>query len=266
MTLLLRAVPAWVVARRGAVRLLERSVLVYRRSWMIIFSGFFEPVFYLLSIDLGLGDLVGHVAVNGREVPYGAFAAPALLASSAMNGAIYESTMNVFHKLRWARIYDAVLATPLAPADVALGEIGWCVIRGGLYAAGFLVVMIAMGLVSSVWAALVLPSAVLVGFAFAAVGLACTSYMRSWQDLDMVDLAVVPLFLFSATFYPLSTYPGWLQWAVRATPLYHGAELIRSLALGAVGLSELVHAAYLAVMGLVGLAVASKRLSRLLLP
>ena len=142
-----RIVPPVLFGGRRATKLIERNYLVYRNTWVIVFSGFFEPVFYLLSIGLGLGELVGGVEVGGRSVSYEAFAAPALLASSAMNGAVYESTMNIFFKLKHAKVYDAILVTPMGVGDVALGEIGWCLIRGALYAVGFLVVMLAMGLV-----------------------------------------------------------------------------------------------------------------------
>jgi lipooligosaccharide transport system permease protein len=191
--------------------------------------------------------------------------APGLLASSAMNGAIYDSTMNVYFKLKFAKTYDAILATPVGVGDVALGEITWALIRGFLYAAAFLAVMVAFGDVLSWWGVLALPAAVLIGFAFAAAGMAATSFMRSWQDFDFVHLAVLPLFLFSTTFYPLSTYPRWLQAVVQLFPLYHGVALVRGLTLGVVGPGLVVHAAYLAAMGLLGLRLSSRRLGRLLL-
>jgi lipooligosaccharide transport system permease protein len=250
---------------RRSGRVYERNLRVYRRTWQIIFSGFFEPVFYLLSIGLGIGALVGDVTVDGVSVPYREFVAPALLATSAMNGAVYESTMNVFFKLRFAKIYDAMLATPLQVGDVALGEIGWCLTRCGLYSAGFLVIVTVLGLVGSWWAVLALPAAVLIGFAFAAVGMAATTFMKSWTDFDVVQVVVVPLFLFSATFYPLSTYSDGVQWIVRCTPLYQGVDLLRALLLGTVGLDALGHVAYLAVMGLAGMVVVRRRLAKLLL-
>lgn len=263
--LALRVVPPMLLEGRRAGRLIERNAMVYRRAWVIVVSGFFEPVFYLLSVRLGLGDLVGGVTVGDRAVAYTTFTAPALLASSAMNGAVYESTMNIWFKLKYQKTYDAILATPMQTGDVALGEITWCLMRGLLYAAGFLLVMLAMGLIESWWGLLLLPGAVLIGFAFAAVGMAATSYMRSWQDFDLVQLVVLPLFLFSATFYPLSTYPDAVEWVVRCTPLYQGVDLLRSLALGTVGWDDLGHVAYLLAMGLAGLAVTSRRLERLLL-
>ena len=240
---------------------IERAFMSYRRLLGVIVSGFFEPLFYLLSIGIGLGKLTG--AVDG--VPYTDFVAPALLAASAMNGAVYDSTMNVFWKLKYGKTYDAMLATPLRVGDVAIGEIGWALLRGLFYSTAFLAVMLAMGLVHSVWAVLALPVAVLIGFAFAAVGLACTSFMRSWQDFDFVNLAVLPMFLFSGAFYPLSLYPDKIRYLIEALPLYHGIELLRALTLGQVHIGLLWDVAYLAVMGLVGAVVAARRLEKLLL-
>ncbi len=265
MTLLARVAPPILFGGRRAGRLIERNLLVYRRGWIVIVSGFFEPLFYLLSIGLGLGALVGGVVVDGREIAYTAFVAPALLASSAMNGAIYDSTFNVFFKLKYAKTYDAILSTPIGVGDIALGEIAWALIRGGIYAAAFLVVMVALGMVLSPWALLAFPAALLVGFAFGAVGMAATTFMRTWQDFDMVQLVILPLFLFSATFYPITTYPEPIRILVQLTPLYHGVDLIRGLTTGALGPGLLVHVAYLAAMGLLGLAITSRRLEKLLL-
>ncbi len=182
-----------------------------------------------------------------------------------MNGAVFDTTGNVFFKLKYARLYDSVLATPLGPRDVAVGEVTWALIRGTGYAAAFLLVMAFAGLVTTAWAVLALPAAVLIGLAFAGVGMACTTFMRSWQDFDLVQLAVLPMFLFSTTFYPLSTYPPSLRWVVEVTPLYQAVTLVRDLCLGMVGWSLLGHVAYLVVMGLAGMLVAARRLERLLL-
>jgi lipooligosaccharide transport system permease protein len=261
-----RVLPPLTYRGRGPLRVYERSMIYYRRVWSIVVSGFFEPVFYLFSLGIGLDPLVGAVAVDGRQVSYTAFVAPGLLAASAMNGAVYESTMNVFFKLKYGKTYDAMLATPLKVGDLAMGEIAWCLTRGGLYAGGFLIVMLAMGLIESPWGVLALPAAILIGFGFAAIGFAATSFMRSWQDFDLVVLVTLPLFLFSTTFYPLEIYPDGLQWVVRATPLYQGVELMRSLTLGTVGWDILAHVAYFLAMGAVGLSITDRRLHRLLLP
>jgi lipooligosaccharide transport system permease protein len=250
----------------GGARLLERNIRVYRHVWLLFISGIGEPLFYLLSLGVGLGPLVGHVTgPGGASVPYREFVAPGLLAVSAMNGAIYDSTFNVYLKLKYVRIYEAMLATPMRPADIALGEIGWALLRGGVYAVAFTMVMAAMGLVSSFWAVLAVPVALLIGFAFAAAGMACTTFMRSWQDFDYVLLASLPLFLFSTTFYPLSVYPTPLAVVVECTPLYQGVVILRALVLGVPDPSLLWRAAYLAAMGLAGLAVSSRRIAILLL-
>jgi lipooligosaccharide transport system permease protein len=254
--------PGW----RGPAHLIERHARVYRHAWLLLLSGFFEPLFYLLSIGIGIGKLVGTVTgPNGHPVGFTSFVAPALLATSSMNGAVFDSTFNVFFRLKYAKFYDAALATPMRSGDIAMGEVGWALIRGGLYGAAFMVVMLGMGLVHSVWAVADLPIALLIGFAFAGVGMAATTFMRSWQHFEFIILATLPMFLFSTTFYPLSVYPGPVQVVVECTPLYQGVVLLRGLTLGAVGPGLLWHAAYLAVMGAAGLYVAGRRISRLLL-
>jgi lipooligosaccharide transport system permease protein len=261
----LRILPPGVYSRRGHV-ILERAFRVYRRSWMVIFSGFFEPLFYLFALGTGLHHLVGNVVgPGGHVISYTAYIAPALLAASAMNGAVFDSTINVFFKLKYARLYDSMLATSLGPLDVAIGEISWALIRGGLYSAGFLVVMLVMGLMASWWAVLLLPAALLIAFGFAAVGMALTSFMKSIQDLDLVEVAILPLFLFSGTFYPLSVYPPWLQVVVRCLPLQNGIALLRALNAGVIDWALLGHVCYFVVMAAVGLIVAARRLDVLLL-
>jgi lipooligosaccharide transport system permease protein len=265
-SLLLRVFPLYPLSARRAGYLVHRNFLVAKRTWILFVSGFFEPFFYLLSIGVGIGGLVGDVVTDtGTSLTYQQFVAPALLASSAMNGAVYDAVHNLYFKLRYSKLYDAVLATPLSAPDAAVGETTWALLRGASYSAAFLVIMAILGLVESWWAVLALPAAILIGFAFAAVGLAATTFLRSWQDFEFVQLAVLPLFLFSTTFYPLSTYPEPLQVVVRCTPLYHGIELVRRLVTGEVGWSLLGNAAYLLVMGLVGLAIGARRLSGLLL-
>lgn len=261
----LTPLPLLFGGRRG-VRLVEHNVVLYRRAWVYLLTGFFEPFFYLLSIGLGLGHLVGSLHVGSRAVPYTDYVAPGLLASAAMNGAIIDATFQTFFKLKITKIYDAVLATPMGVSDVAVGELTWTLIRSGLYSGGFLVIMAGLGYALSPWVILCYPAAVLIGFAFSATGMAATSYMRTWQDFDKVSLAIIPLFLFSATFYPLSVYPLWLQWVVRCTPLYQGVALLRGLDAGVFTWALLGHVCYLAVMGSAGMSVTARRFAQLLLP
>jgi lipooligosaccharide transport system permease protein len=251
---------------RGSAHLIERHARVYRHDWSVLISGFFEPLFYLLSIGIGLGKLVGTVTgPGGHQIGYTSFVAPALLATSAMNGAVMDSTFNVFFRMKYAKLYDAVLATPMRTDEIALGEIGWALIRGGLYAVAFMVIILAMGLVHSVWAVLDVPAALLIGFGFAGAGMAATTYMKSWQHFEFVLLATVPMFLFSTTFYPLSVYSRPVQIIVECTPLYQGVALLRGLTLGSVSPSLLWSVLYLVALGAAGLTLAGRRIGTLLL-
>jgi lipooligosaccharide transport system permease protein len=251
---------------RRARFLVERNVYVYRHGWLVILSGFFEPLFYLGSIGFGLGALIGTVTgPGGQPISYQLFVAPALLASAAMNGAIAEGTFNFFFKLRYNKTFDAILSTPLSPGDVAVGELIWALIRGGIYAIAFVIVMAVLGLIVSPLMILAVPAALLIGFAFGAVGMAATSYMRTWQDFDLIQLVILPLFLFSGTFYPLDAYPEALRIVVQLTPLYQGVDLLRSLVVGHLEWSMLFHVAYLVVMGTLGLMIVARRLDKLLL-
>jgi lipooligosaccharide transport system permease protein len=250
---------------RRASRIYERNVRVYRSSKLVLASGVLEPLLYLGSVGLGFGHLIGSVSVGGHPVRYLDFVAPALLATSAMNGAIFDSTFAVYHNIKYSKVYDAVLATPVGALDIATGEVAWSLTRGSIYAVSFLGVMAALGTVHSWWALLALPAASLVGLCFAGVGIAATTFMRSWQDFDYIQLATLPMFLFSATFYPLTTYTPTARLLVEATPLYNGVALLRALVGGDVGWSTAGHAAYLAALGLAGVAVAARRLERRLL-
>ena len=254
-------------AGRGAIRVVERNVVSYRRTWPVFVSGVFEPLLFLMSIGLGVGGLVGKVpGPGGQPIDYDAFVAPGLMAAAAMNFAAFDATFNFFVRFKYIRTYDAMLATPLRIADVVQGEAGWCLVRNAVYAAAFLVTMLAFGLVHSWWAILAIPGSVLIAFAFAGAGLAGTTFMRSWTDFDFVNLALVPMFLFSATFFPLDQYPDAVAEIVKLTPLYQGVAIERSLVLGDPTWSLLIHVGYLAVMGTFGVVVATRRLGRKLQP
>lgn len=233
--------------------------------WVMV-SGFVEPVLFLLAMGLGLGALIGTITDDaGRLVEYPAYIAPALLATSAMNGAVYDSTWNVFFKLKISKIYSGMLNTTIGPMDVALGEIAVALVRGGVYATGFVAVMAVLGLVSSWWALLLVPACLLIAFGFAALGMAATSFLRTFQQMDWLTLLLMPMFLFSATFYPLSVYPEPVQWFIMALPLWHGVELLRALNGGWVDGGTLGHALYFVVLALLGTWAASARLKALFL-
>lgn len=243
----------------------ERNVTAVRHFWVVLLGGAVEPILYLLAIGLGLGGLVGDLTLaDGRAVAYAAFVAPALLATSAMNGAVYEST-NIFFKVRYAKTYVAALATPLEPCDVVIGEILWSQMRGTLYGITFLALAVVLGLLSPVAALAVLPGAVLAGLAFAALAVAGITYMRSVLDFDVIELVTLPLFLFSATFFPLDVYPTWVRPLVQLSPLYHAVELLRALAVGPLRPAPLLaHAAVLAACAAGGVWLAGRRLRGLL--
>jgi lipooligosaccharide transport system permease protein len=265
MTTLTRVAPMPMGGRRFG-RLVERNLMVYRRIWLMLVSGFFEPLFYLIGIGFGIGALIGGVtAPDGAPITYAMFLAPGLLASSAMNGAIYDSTFNLFYKLKYAHTYDAMLATPMSVADVAIGEVTWALTRGLIYSTGFMVVMLLLGLVSSPVGLLAVPASVLIGFAAAGLGTAATTFVRSWQDFDMVFVITLPLFLFSATFYPITTYPEPLRSFVEITPLSRGVHLLRGLTTGTLDPTMLLDVVYLAALGALGMYITSRRLGKLLL-
>jgi lipooligosaccharide transport system permease protein len=197
-------------------------------------------------------------------VSYAAFVAPAMLASSAMTGALSETTFNFFGKMKFMKLYDGMLATPLRPMEIALGELAWAMIRGSVYSAAFLVLMVLMGLTTAGPAVVAFFAAVLVGFAFGAAGMALSTFMRSWQDFDLVVSAQFALFLFSGTFVPAERYPAVLRWVVEFTPLYRSVDLIRSVTTASWGWLPVLDVLYLLVLFGAGLAVAGRRMTALL--
>jgi lipooligosaccharide transport system permease protein len=252
-----------------ARRLVERNIMVYRHQWIIIFSGVFEPIFYLIGIGLGVGGMVDTVPpqyVGGMVVAYAAYVAPALMATAAMNGAVFETIFNVFFKLNYAKTYDGVLATPMGITEIALGEMLWALMRAALYAIAMFGIMLFAGLILSPWGILMVPAALLAAAAFSAAGLAGTSFLRTVNDFDVpMGLVVMPMFLFSGTFFPIELYPEPIQWLMQATPLYHAISLIRGLSLGLVGLAQLWDFVYLAAFFAICITIAMRQMERKLI-
>jgi lipooligosaccharide transport system permease protein len=248
-------------------RLVERNILVYRHQWIIIFSGVFEPIFYLIGIGLGIGGIIDPLELaDGRTISYLTFVAPALLATAAMNGAVFETIFNVFFKLNFAKTYDGVLATPMGITEIALGEMLWALIRAALYAVVMFVIMLVFGLILSPWGLLIVPAALLVAAAFAAAGLAGTSYLRTVNDFDVpMGLIVMPMFLFSGTFFPIEAYPEPIQVFMQLTPLYHAINLIRGLSLGVVGLAQLWDFIYLVAFFAICITLAMRQMEKRLI-
>ncbi|MEU4564737.1 ABC transporter permease [Actinoplanes sp. NPDC023936] len=233
--------------------------------WLVMLGGFLEPVLYLFSIGVGVGELIGDITLPGGEVVgYAVFVAPAMLASSAMSGALSETTFNFFGKMKFMRLYDGMLATPIRPIEIALGELAWAMIRGNIYSAAFLVIMVAMDLTTPLRALAAFPATVLTGFAFGAAGMATATLIRSWQDFDLIGSAQFALFLFSGTFVPATAYPEVVRWVVEVSPLYRAVDLVRGVTTGTVGWVQVVDVVYLVVLMAGCLMVAGRRMNKLL--
>ena len=182
--------PSWYRSRR----MVQRNLLVYKHQWIVIFTGFFEPVFYLFGIGLGIGALVS--SVDG--ISYVSFVAPGLLAASCLNGAVTDGCFNIWFKLHFMKTYDGILATPMRVPDVAFGEMLWAVTRGSIYAGCFLIVLLVVGGVTgrpvllSPLAIFAFPAAVLAATSFSALFVCITTFVRKLEDFDIVvGLAVM---------------------------------------------------------------------------
>ena len=250
----------------------SRGMAAIRSNRGIIFlSGFLEPVLFLTSFGLGVSPMISgieaeQVGMAGQgTISYAAFIAPALLAVAAMNGAVFDSTWNVFFKLKITKLYRTMMSTSLGPVDVAVGEICLALFRGGLYALGFLGVLLSAGLISPLAAVLMWFTALLIALGFACVGMAFTSFMKRFQQMDWMTMALMPMFLFSATLFPIDVYPAGVQWVIQALPLWHGVELMRDIAFWSFSAMSLVHVGYYLVMIAAGGLLATYRMKALFL-
>jgi lipooligosaccharide transport system permease protein len=230
----------------------------YKRTWRgSITTSFLYPVLYLAGMGLALGSLVKHpVAGQGRYLD---FLAPGLLASTAMQIGGNEAMYPVMAAIKWLRTYFAMLATPLTVIDVLIGHLAWIALRLVMVTSIYLAIMAAFGTVHSPLAVLALPAGVLTGLAFAAPIAAFAATQQNDTGFSTIyRFGLIPLFLFSGTFFPIDQLPGWLQPLALATPLYHGVALCRSLVLGQVALGPAaVHVTYLVVLTAMGFGLAT---------
>jgi lipooligosaccharide transport system permease protein len=252
-----------------ALRIVEAEFLHYRRSWRgSVVSTFLTPVLYLLAMGMGLGTLVDRGAGTAElDVSYLAFLGPGLLAATAMQTGTGDAAWPVMAGIRWRKTYQAILATPVAVRDLVVGHLAWTVLRLTLMALWFAVVLWLFGIAPVARGLLAAVPAVLVGLAFAAPVMAFTATVENERGLtNLFRFGLVPLFLFSGTFFPVAQLPDAIEPLAVVTPLWHGVELVRAAALGtSPALSPIVHLAVIGAFLGVGLALAVRQLSRRML-
>ncbi len=249
-----------------AVREFRYWLTNYRRTWRgSIYTSVLSPVLYLGAMGLGLGKLVdAHGTARLGGVSYLAFLAPGLLAAAAMQAGIEESTYPVLGSVKWRRTYYAAAASPLRPADIFHGHLLFTTMRLAMNSAIFLAVMAAFGAITSPWVLAALPVAVLTGLAFAApIEAWAITVVKDTSFALVFRFGMIPLFLFSGTFFPVTQLPAWIRPLAYITPLWHGVALCRSLSLGTATLGgALVHVGYLAALAAVSIAVGNRTYRR----
>lgn len=249
----------------GALRMVQRNALVYRRAWRgSVFSSFLQPTLFLLAMGFGLGGMVdaGGAALPGG-VSYAEFLAPGLLAAAAMQVAGFESTYPVLGKMMWFRNYDAITATPMSVNDLVRGELAWIAVRLTAIASAFVLVMTAFDIPRSPLALVAIPAAVLTGLAFAAPIMAFAATRKHSNTFNVLfRFVLTPLFLFSGVFVPIGRLPEPLARAAWLTPLFHGVELVRGLVLDAVPAAWPIHVACLVALAAAGIVIAQRKFRR----
>ena len=242
---------------RSVFRVVEHHAFVYRRTWRgTVFSTFLNPVLYLAALGVGLGAFVDQSNPAGiAGVPYATFLAPGILVATAMNNATGESTYPVMAGIRWLKTYVAMILSPLDARHVATGQLLWAGIRVTLGGIVFLTVMVVFGVTDVAHAVLLLPVAALTGLAFAAPIQAFSAAQTNDAPFaSLFRFVIMPMFIFSGTFFPVSQLPELLRYVAYATPLWHGVSLSRGIALGTLDpVLGLVNVAYLSAFVVVGL-------------
>ncbi len=249
-----RGTPLWA-------RALGYWLYQYKRTWRgSVTTSFLFPVLYLAAMGLGLGTLVDSHSHTVQGVSYLDFLAPGLLAATAMQIGSNEATYPVMGAIKWIRTYFAMLATPIGVGDVLAGHLVWIALRLLMVMTIYLLVMLAFGAVHSPLAVLAVPAAVLTGMAFAAPIAAFAATQKNDSGFSaLYRFAIIPLFLFSGTFFPVSQLPGWLQPLAYATPLEHGVSLCRGLVLGSVTTrTAVLDSAYLVAVTALGVVLAGR--------
>ena len=249
---------------RRFLRVWQRNLMVYRKSWKISFiPPFLEPLFYLIAFGVGMSGLVGNVRYQGNEISYVSFIAPALIGVSIMYNAFFETTYASFVRMYYQKTFDAMLATPLSLEEVITGEIVWGATKSLIAAAIMMVVISLFGLIRFPEGLLILPLAVLGGIAFGSIGMFFTGIVANIEMFNLpVFLFVTPMFLFSGTFFPLENLPRWAQFVALVFPLTHLANLARSFSFGQIHLSLLWEIGYLLLFSLIFFPLAILKMHR----
>lgn len=249
----------------AALRIVEREALVFRRLWRgTAFTTFVGPVLFLGAIGLGLGGLVEENQGSVDGLSYLVFVAPGLLVAGAVQAAASESLWPIMSGTKWQRTYHGMVATPISPADVLAGYAGWLAIRAAISSTAFLVIAALLGGVPSAWGVLAVPAAVLCATAFTVPLCGFAAAQDSELAFPLVmRLGIVPLFLFSGTFFPVDQLPGWLAPLVVASPMWHGIELARAATTGSVDpVVALAHVTVLVAVIALGWVVGSRTWQR----
>lgn len=257
--------PANVVV--GAARLVDYWAIGYRRTWKgSAVSSFVNPLFYVLAMGVLLGDYVADDPAKLDGAPtYLAFVAPGLLAAQAMQTVFGETTYPVMGMIKWQKTYFGMTASPLSVPEVILGQLGFVMFRVGLTCGVFTLVMVPFGVYATAWGAvLAFLVQFLVGLAFATPIFAFSAGLKNEAPFALVfRLGMIPLFLFSGAFFPISNLSPWMEALAKVTPLWHGVDLTRMLTLDTVDVgTAVVHVVYLTTLAVVGWFWAVRRLSR----
>ncbi len=250
-------------------RVFESRFVGYRRTFRAsIFSSFISPILFLTAMGIGLGGYVADGAALGG-VPYLVFLAPGLLAATAMQSAAFEATFPIMGGLVWQKVFHAMYATPITPRDIALGNLAWIAARLAMITSIFTVVIVLFGAAESPLIVLAIPAAILTGMAFAGPIAAFSATQKTPDRFATIfRFGITPLFLFSGTFFPISSLPDALQALAWLTPLFHGVALTRGLSLGTIGddpVAAVIHVIYLATLALVGAWLTIRNIERRLI-
>jgi len=262
-----------MTALHRPLRTVEAELIAYRRTWRgTVISSFVNPIFFLSAMGLGLGALVDR-GDSGLGIPYITFVATGLMAATAMQSGAGDGSFPIMAGIKWRKEFHATITTPMTPADIIIGRSLWGIIRLSFILVVFTVIAGLFGALELRTALMAIPPAVLTGIAFTTIVTAFTITQNDSTSLTtLFRFGITPLFLFSGTFFPITNLPEAFQYVAYATPLFHGVELVRKIALPGIGTDMVTsipiwaHFAYLAVMAVTGLFLAARLLDRKLRP